>query len=386
MLSSIATLPWGGLSGCYDQTPEIAEAILALARADPAQRSKGLSTLWSCIWHQGTRYEVSPYVVPFLYELLAAPATRGKHEIINLLAYLALGFPDEYVPSGFDILAARQTWVDFERIAIEENYEPALRFALRGSEQAHYDAVGGGIHTLINLLDDGEPAVRQAAAFAVAWFPEHAAEALPRLRERAQGEDEPAPLASLIVAIGLLERSPYGGGALDEFESFLSHSEPIVRGTAALALCHNPLSPAARRVLHELLLSHDHFIFPKAVMPFCDGNLVRYATDALTICGPRIRDETLAMLCAALPQAEPAQALDCTNAILHFAARQRSLLWSPSAPADLEDWQRAALRAVSDHGCWLAKDAPFGVRERWLGMPDTQEHLRRYLDGDDTIV
>ncbi|HEV8194310.1 MAG TPA: hypothetical protein VGP82_22905, partial [Ktedonobacterales bacterium] len=103
MLKGLSNVDWGALEHAYGAASDTPDALRALLSQDPSVQDAAMDDLWSSLCHQGTIYEASLQAVPFLLELLAAPETTRKAEILLLLVGLADGgFPDR-----FDVAAGR---------------------------------------------------------------------------------------------------------------------------------------------------------------------------------------------------------------------------------------------------------------------------------------
>ena len=74
------------------------DQIRALA-GDQEQFEQALSSLYGNVFHQGTRYEASPFVVPFLVEMLERPGRQA--DLLRYLLALAIGYEETWFPSGF---------------------------------------------------------------------------------------------------------------------------------------------------------------------------------------------------------------------------------------------------------------------------------------------
>jgi hypothetical protein len=75
----------------------------ALAAGSPADREHALHALYGNIFHQGRRHEATARAVPFLARLAVDSRTPRRDEIMHLLAALAIGYDESYLPAGVDI-------------------------------------------------------------------------------------------------------------------------------------------------------------------------------------------------------------------------------------------------------------------------------------------
>lgn len=91
MLDGLDRTDWAALTHAYGPAADVPDLLRALASKKTAVREEALGTLYGNIWHQGTVYEATAHAVPFLVELLGAPAVAGKAELLALLHELATG-------------------------------------------------------------------------------------------------------------------------------------------------------------------------------------------------------------------------------------------------------------------------------------------------------
>jgi hypothetical protein len=116
-------------------------------------REWGHDELLSAIWHQGTVYEVSAAVVPFLYELLEADGVPDKGLIADLIATVA----DAHSYLEVHVRTPEET-AQWEAILSKEGKTLAAELA---RERGHVAAVRRGVQkpgTVWKTRDDGAPA------------------------------------------------------------------------------------------------------------------------------------------------------------------------------------------------------------------------------------
>ncbi len=87
MLEGLDSIRWNELEGADNNI--VPELLKAIASSESDVSSDALSRLSNNVNHQDTLYETSPYVVPFLVELLNSPSIHHKERILRLIGYLA---------------------------------------------------------------------------------------------------------------------------------------------------------------------------------------------------------------------------------------------------------------------------------------------------------
>lgn len=102
MLEGMAQIDWAHLTHAYGPATDVPEHIRALHSADVKARKNAVSSLANTIFHQQDRYRASASAVPFLFEVLEAPDTQDRANIIELLMLLATGYMEYHLPFGFD--------------------------------------------------------------------------------------------------------------------------------------------------------------------------------------------------------------------------------------------------------------------------------------------
>src|SRR5689334_942328 len=91
MLEGLDKINWSQLHHAYGKASDVPILIRKLLSQDQNERDEVLEDLFSNIWHQGTIWEASSYVIPFLWELIKSPETPDKLQIVFLLTSLAIG-------------------------------------------------------------------------------------------------------------------------------------------------------------------------------------------------------------------------------------------------------------------------------------------------------
>lgn len=231
----------------------------------------------------------------FLAELVAVPDTPNRHHILLLLAYAAVGTDWPSLPDG----------IDPGRLG-DPAYAPGCGPGRRQDEvpwaRAAYQAVAQVVPRLLRLLDDDDPRVRQATAYLAAWFPQHAAASLRRLRTRLAAEPDPNVKATMVVAVGLLAGAHRQVADAPVLAELLSAPQLLVRWAAAIALARLFVAAPPEPAMVELLGWATGAIPqpPEADLPFHDGELGRYALAAAVRPGPAAHQRAVEALLARL--------------------------------------------------------------------------------------
>jgi hypothetical protein len=288
VLERLDDVDWARITHAYGPATDVPDLIRELCAADPDRREKARWQLYGNIFHQGTRYEATAYAVPFLLEVLADPDCADTAELVLLLAAIAVGYDEFWLPEGLPVAEQRRTAEGGALLLAgaphpgddewdEEEGDARYIEALSPHEQeamlahvavAAHEAVRQGLPLFRRLLGHDDPRVRRAAAYILGWFPEDAEGSLPALAALRSDVDD-ALAATARVSMGLL-------GAAAEFDD----PRPVVRWATAIAEVRVFGAEAGQEAIDELRdwasgAGRDERV------PYLDGDLVGYATLAL---------------------------------------------------------------------------------------------------------
>jgi hypothetical protein len=317
VLEGIDDIDWSVLEHAYGPANDVPDLVRALAGPGADEREKALRTLYGNVFHQGTRYEATAYVVPFVLELLADPATPGRAELVHLLTRLAVGYDEQWLPGTFPVVEHRteavggeallraappvvDEWAedddedDFDDDEDEDDedrysYYESLSDEDAAALYAHvvlaaYDAVRAGVPLLRTLVADEDSALRREAAYALAWFPEDAAGSVPALVAASAEPGDDGAAATALVALGLLARGGDDGlvaPAAVAAAAARGGGPELVRGGAAVALAALWGAGAGPEVVAELVTWAGGGAVPRDDVPFLDGDVGSLAALAL---------------------------------------------------------------------------------------------------------
>eukprot|EP00029_Vermamoeba_vermiformis_P009108 TRINITY_DN4438_c0_g1_i1.p1 TRINITY_DN4438_c0_g1~~TRINITY_DN4438_c0_g1_i1.p1 ORF type:complete len:777 (-),score=61.41 TRINITY_DN4438_c0_g1_i1:26-2356(-) len=186
---TIGSVPWSTLQHAYGTAEDTPEDLRQLASLNPKTRSDALTTLINGITHQGQCYEATPYIVPFLIELVEATLVQDKDQIL-WFAISLLTDRTEYLYVRIEGLYLEADWRPYPdilqiRLAIEKNFMNELP-------------------RILGLLSNDSSSVRGGAAHLLAFLPKSAYESVPILREQYDTETDSKVKASILVALSLL--------------------------------------------------------------------------------------------------------------------------------------------------------------------------------------
>lgn len=201
-LEGLDAVNWSALEHALGSASDVPALLRATLSSDEDDQEFAFILLFETIWHQGSVYEASAYVVPFLFKMLQAADTPHKGSVAHLLAALADGH-SAYAANAY---VNAETEVIFRRILAEQGVTLEEQIAKElGWVKAAHDAVGQDLHLLYPYLGHGDATIRWSVAKAMALYPEHATQSLPPLRQALSAEREEYVRAELETAIARLE-------------------------------------------------------------------------------------------------------------------------------------------------------------------------------------
>ncbi len=395
MLELLDTIDWSQTSSCYGSAEKIPSAIRGLISDKTKTRHEALSTLHMELEHQGSVYQASAYAVPFLLELVAAPQTPEKGELVELLAYLGSG--GAHLGKHFESLERR---LARQRIALRERKESLALQELtrddrRWSERTH-QAVREGLPLLLPLLTDIDAAMRMKVTFLLTFFPEDRSWLLPPIITQLTGEADEHVLCCLLLYLGhLLSPTPDASRLLMQY--LLEGETKFLRFSAALALCALLKEEAPKEVIHFLLhaLVSPYFmqipdnLFPREWSGSWSPMRALFYLDQLTS-SPH---QTLIMerLIEIFPLLHENIELECTDLLLRIAFYEKGFqLYTPFEDLDLI--QQAILQTlVAKETLWTKPSfdpfldettipVPAPVSSlAYLGLPSTRQSLQAFI-------
>lgn len=362
MLEALNAIDWSHVSGCYGWSEEIPSAIRGLVSEDPTERGTALGTLWMSLEHQGSVYEASALAVPFLLAILADPQTQGKRQLIHFLAHL--GCRGLYLGHWYIDLSTRLAF-QYQ----EEGHGPISQEVIdrhRKWEEETHQGFRKGLDTLLPLLSDPDPAIREEIAFLLAAFPEDRSRLLPSLMAQFQAETREPVQCSLLLCLGYL--STPTSDAAQMLTYYLEHGETeLLQFTAARALCTLLKEQASEKVVRVLFeaFTHPHALQAsyEQLSPLWGSGWIHtralYYLDLLTS-SPH-QSVIMERLVELFPTLDDLVHFDCADLLVRVAFYEKNFCFTPHILFDdLDPMQQTVLQTlVAKETIWLRKDADF---------------------------
>lgn len=298
LLAGLDDVDWAGLSHAYQSAHDVPGHIRTLSGSDDEARKQAFMSLFSSIFHQGSRYSASPVAVPFLATIAIAGPAAAREDTMLLLTRLAVDRHDEDdVTTGINVAGWRAAAAEAGPDELLPWYQEQLATATDTDKRAQlqelrdwvaagnspdsrwsalqsYDAVLAELPGLLVLIEDDDARLRTRIAYLLAWFPEFSTTSLPRLLALAAHEKDPVTAATALRAAGLVGPA----STADDITPYLDAADPLMRWAAATALIRLAALDATRvgpgllgRTVTELTAAA-RSPFTR-VTDYCDGDL-----------------------------------------------------------------------------------------------------------------
>ena len=196
MLERLDKVPWAELEHAYGSAEDVPALLRKLLSPDPEVRRKTIWTLYGNVFHQGTRYPATPYVIPFLMELCECSETPKRGHLLDYWKSLI---------TGYFTVQERPIWGDGENIYWgdeiqqvdgDDPYSEALHQIYRESLKGH--------DLLLDLLEEADPSIRAGSAGVLACLSTAADKSAPRLEAVLAKEPVGWVRAAIAFALGEL--------------------------------------------------------------------------------------------------------------------------------------------------------------------------------------
>ncbi|MFI5954807.1 hypothetical protein [Cryptosporangium sp. NPDC051539] len=266
-LAGLDAVPWNRLHHAYGVATDVPGHLRSLRSADPDVRQNACAALLGTVYHQGTRWQATRYVVQFVAGLIDSRDTPDRAILIGLLRALSVGdredgelpFAPETAFTGARGVTAETertvlTWLYDEQTRPDEDQLAATDAVAAYWAQAAYEAGARHGYRYLNWLADPDPAVAAGAAELLAWFPRTPG-VVPALIAVPDDEARALARSSANLSLGHLGRSATGNIEVDaRLVELLAAAHLTVALTAAVALAYRhgtSLPPGALQVLQD---------------------------------------------------------------------------------------------------------------------------------------
>ena len=383
MLEKLDDVPWSKVKHAYGFANDVPQMIRDIANPDKKVRNRAYDGLYSNIFHQGTRYEATPFAIPFLFELLETETVPEKFRIIGLIHSIALGYAEEYLPDGFDVAKFRKEMEEAERMLTDEQRADYEQYGYSAQALIDcYDYTKAAFPILLKFLKSEDPKIRNWVVYFSAWFPELADVLIHEIKAHLFSISEEREIVNSVLSIGLLARKSDEKIDISILESYLKSDSEIIRIAAAIALIKDPVSNEILDILIGGLKSGENYNYVQGIF-FNEGRLSGYISRVLSRFGEKQKEKVIPALCKTLESANSYQAMDITYAMLSILNKNRKVAIKDMVKDDLNSLELMVLNAILNHGGWTLGRGVFVNYANLLrsaGIPSSKEKLTEYLN------
>jgi hypothetical protein len=372
MLETLDSIWWSSLTGNGNCT-DVPMLLRTMATGIEPDADLALAELRDLVCHQGSVYEASAYVVPFLFELLEA--AHNDAFALNLLSLLAeLGDGQSYLAVHGDMPA-------YDKTRETEDFQHRLNTEI-GWVRNTREAIAEGAPTLARLLSHKAGSIRAWAAYTVGRSKRQSA--VHDLLLRLDLEGHPSVLATVLLVLSDSEVEQ----AISAAEVYLNSEVLVLKYAASIVLARAQRSEVSEEVvdfLTSVLMDADVIesefdeldLFPHQAV----RDMAELAVEAFECIGSQRTAKAIPKLLACLKNMPDAYVDDPLNALLSAAFGSGGI-----APEELSEQQRELLKTlISYPNMWTvphSREHQFGRH----GLPGSAEAIGQLMGSTTTTT
>lgn len=382
LLDGLEKVDWSRLHHAYGPAVDVPSLLRALVDPKatlPAKRmAKGdtfdqaVWILWGNVFHQGSVWQASAHVVPFLVEILRdgpRDDVRLPRFLLRYLHHLAMGYPTDLFPQAFDPDVEYAPFVGLKDPGTPPDFgdggtNPGIW------HRDCYEAVERATGDVARFFDvEDEPAALEAIAL-VTWFPRRREILVPpllRTIEASRGIRRGTALVSLA------HLAPREGR--EHSVAHVRSDEPVVALHAACARVISGVDRIDEDTLHQLL---------GTPAPNMESTLTNTVETLIARCLRMLPIEHQGAAVAALAKllaknTNPMVRLSLSGSLLGLLFPEAA---APQSARDLSPAARLGLEAIRDHGPFTLGNGSFANMSelmRSYRLPDSLVAFRAWL-------
>jgi hypothetical protein len=377
MLESLDTIPWQTLEHAYGEAGDIPRLLRDLASADEEVRQTAQTTLGFTIYHQGTVYSSTAYVVPFCCELLDA-THREEDKLWFLMFFIDIARASSFLDFHVTLEPQRYTQVG-EAPGILTQEAPWVRAAK--------ETVSAGYSTYLRLLQEEDAKLRAYAALTLGLCQYHAEQVIPAMLDQLILEEEQTVRASVLLSLGQL--MPWNERARNLFMQVLSdHTRPIERIAAAIGCAFSAREVTPPEAVQALLEGYEQPSWVEEAfrsLPYAEYDLYVCLSQAFRAIGLSLAPLVIPTLLFALKRSDYYSALILVDHVLYFTLESKAIT-DEMTVSDLSWMQREVLWAlVAYEDLWEFQEMMFTVGKyfcppfTWRAWPRRRNEVVAFL-------
>lgn len=273
-------IDWNTLHHAYGEATNVPEILSGVASTSETVRKAAWEEMYSAISHQGSVYDASLHIIPYLLKLMMDDDIPERHRFVYFMVDLAIGCESDYLPRDFNY----------------KEYEERLRSRIEEIPRRELDSYYSGPHIdlacwkevtrkrrLFNdFIDHEDEELRISGLYASAWLTNDRCgrtsakgKIESRLRPGNTLSDRELACSAIAYALCCFHAGCDVRDGL--LTALIEHPVMFVRVSAAIGLAtHRSEHPEVRGLLDEAAASEElENIYPD--VPFNNGDLRTYA-------------------------------------------------------------------------------------------------------------
>lgn len=386
-MHTIDSIPWNKLSHAYgEDASDLATWLQILVTTHSEEVFEtNLSHIDFVICHEGSVYSATPYVVPFLIDVLPKCPVSSRAQLVNLLARIADG-RSTYAQNEFLPPEIKYGYMD----PIE--YDERMKEQLNWVENCQIE-VWKGFELYLSLLNDEVTAVRIEVPYLLATLlnqdKSHRPEPLRHIdldervsniiKTRLSGEQDPFIVCGFVFALSSIgTRHTANLTCLEELMHFTGKER--LRICAAMCLIDHQRYDAALDVIIDALSRHHETdkLF-NSELPWFTGWLRFQLIARLCILPPKYIDLVLPALLTSIDAATQWTVDSDVTEILSFAFQGKKVDINKGA-SSLTDSQRMILQRIYDNKeIWDPKSGNISFVFHKIGLEKDRQQWNEFL-------
>ena len=307
MLKGLDAVPWSDLKRnfaftAYNNDLDIPALLRQLINEDPEKRSQAWGKLYDNVFHQGSRFGATAYILPFIIELCAEPSVPDRNSLLWFWGYAI---------TGYFSVRERPTWGDGETIY---EYGEVCQWRTEGEDyeglhQIYRESLKGK-ELLFDLLNDDDIYLRRGAIRVLASMPTIAELSVPKLEKRLERETADNMRGSIAFALGEL-------GASTPLLKLVAELE--ISATKCMAVCQLARINPQECLIEPLL----HFVSNRVEeyrnLVGAGGKSTDDAAFAISHLSRHLQQQAIPAICQRLKQARSFDTVPLVNTLLSAA-------------------------------------------------------------------
>ena len=295
MFEDLDSIDWKSLHHSHGTAEEVPSQLRALASGSEHDAEDPLNYFWEFMLHQGSHYEVSPYVVRFLFEVLDSDTCCIRRELMDLLLGLAVGFGESFLPRGYHLETEERRFKD-------ESWDGL--FSYGAARDSYYEVRKRADLFSEFIAPRFDDETRLSASFALAHFAEDLSDLHHEVGNQIIASSDDELLHGLMLCFGMLCRfasSPDVDLLLPFVEDSSSKTLQVSSSIALVTSLGTDAPESSIETLYVALAEAWEVSAPRENhLWWNEGDLIGYAALALPLLGPERKNEIASVLCSAL--------------------------------------------------------------------------------------